>query len=96
MNYNRNILTGLLLLCLFATWSYYFYDKSNTKHQVVIHRAEPEGLSDQKMVVHTENADSSMSVSNDSLIRVVNDLMARIDSLETKNHRLKRLIKYGE
>jgi len=96
MNNSRNILTGLLLLCLFATWCYYFYNKSIIKQQSPTSRAQSEVITDQKMITYAENADSSLYATNDSLIRVVNDLKIQIDSLKTKNHRLKRLIKYGE
>jgi hypothetical protein len=96
MNISRNILMGLLLLCLLATWGYYFYNKGNTIQQAPASPAQPAIVSDDHTIIQTENADSSVHAVNDSLIKVVNDLKIRIDSLETKNHRLKRLIKYGE
>ena len=87
---------GLLVLCLLATWGYYFYNKGIAKQQTPVSSAQPEIFSDQKTIMLIENADSSLNATNDSLIRVVNELKIRIDSLETKYHRLKRLIKYGE
>jgi len=87
---------GLLLLCLLATWSYYFYNKGIAKLKAPDSPAQPEILADHKMITNVANTDSSLHAENDSLIRMVNDLKIRIDSLETKNHRLKRLIKYGE
>jgi hypothetical protein len=96
MNYSRNVLTGLLLLCLVATWSYHFYSKNNCNQHIPVSSKKSEILSEQKTIIHSANADSSLLAAKDSLIKVVKNLNVQIDSLETKNHRLKRLIKYGE
>jgi hypothetical protein len=76
-NNNRNILTGILIVALLATWGYIIYDKNKTKQEK------------QDLTAQIVNSDSSKN----ELQRELNDAALRLDNLKTSNVRADSLLK---
>lgn len=76
-NNNRNILTGILIVALLATWGYIIYDKNKTKQEK------------QDLTTQIVNSDSSKN----ELQRELNDAALRLDALKTSNVKADSLLK---
>lgn len=76
-NNNRNILTGILIVALLATWGYIIYDKNKTKQEK------------QDLTTQIVNSDSSKN----ELQRELNDAALRLDVLKTSNVKADSLLK---
>jgi hypothetical protein len=76
-NSNRNILTGILIVALLATWGYIIYDKNKTKQEK------------QDLTTQIVNSDSSKN----ELQRELNDAALRLDVLKTSNVKADSLLK---
>jgi hypothetical protein len=76
-NNNRNILTGILIVALLATWGYIIYDKNKTKQEK------------QDLTAQIVNSDSSKN----ELQRELNDAALRLDVLKTSNVKADSLLK---
>ena len=76
-NNNRNILTGILVVALLATWAYIIYDKNKTKQEK------------QDLTAQIVNSDSSKN----ELQRELNDAALRLDNLKTSNVKADSLLK---
>ena len=76
-NNNRNILTGVLIVALLATWGYIIYDKNKTKQDK------------QELTTQIVNSDSSKN----ELQRELNDAALRLDVLKTSNVKADSLLK---
>lgn len=76
-NNNRNILTGILIVALLATWGYIIYDKNKTKQEK------------QDLTAQIVNSDSSKN----ELQRELNDAALRLDNLKTSNVKADSLLK---
>jgi hypothetical protein len=76
-NNNRNVLTGILIVALLATWGYIIYDKNKTKQEK------------QDLTTQIVNSDSSKN----ELQRELNDAALRLDDLKTSNLRADSLLK---
>ena len=76
-NSNRNILTGILIVALLATWGYIIYDKNKTKQEK------------QELTTQIVNSDSSKN----ELQRELNDAALRLDVLKTSNVKADSLLK---
>ncbi len=76
-NNNRNILTGILVVALLATWAYIIYDKNKTKQEK------------QDLTTQIVNSDSSKN----ELQRELNDAALRLDNLKTSNVKADSLLK---
>lgn len=76
-NNNRNILTGILIVALLATWGYIIYDKNKTKQEK------------QDLTAQIVNSDSSKN----ELQRELNDAALRLDALKTSNVKADSLLK---
>ncbi len=76
-NNNRNILTGILIVTLLATWGYIIYDKNKTKQEK------------QDLTTQIVNSDSSKN----ELQRELNDAALRLDVLKTSNVKADSLLK---
>ncbi len=76
-NNNRNILTGILIVALLATWGYIIYDKNKTKQEK------------QELTAQIVNSDSSKN----ELQRELNDAALRLDNLKTTNVKADSLLK---
>jgi hypothetical protein len=76
-NNGRNILTGILIIALLATWGYIIYDKNKTKQEK------------QDLTTQIVNSDSSKN----ELQRELNDAALRLDDLKTSNVRADSLLK---
>ncbi|HWH61847.1 MAG TPA: hypothetical protein VNS50_01160, partial [Ginsengibacter sp.] len=74
---NRNILTGILLVALLATWGYIIYDKKQNKQEK------------QDLTTQIVNSDSSKN----ELQRELNDAALRLDVLKTSNVKADSLLK---
>src|SRR6266513_2778572 len=76
-NSNRNILTGILIVALLATWGYIIYDKNKTKQEK------------QDLTTQIVNSDSAKN----ELQRELNDAALRLDVLKTSNVKADSLLK---
>lgn len=76
-NNNRNVLTGILIVALLATWGYIIYDKNKTKQEK------------QDLTTQIVNSDSSKN----ELQRELNDAAMRLDVLKTSNVKADSLLK---
>lgn len=76
-NNNRNVLTGILVVALLATWGYIIYDKNKTKQEK------------QDLTAQIVNSDSSKN----ELQRELNDAALRLDNLKTSNVKADSLLK---
>jgi hypothetical protein len=76
-NNNWNILTGILIVALLATWGYIIYDKNKTKQEK------------QDLTTQIVNSDSSKN----ELQRELNDAALRLDVLKTSNVKADSLLK---
>jgi len=76
-NNNRNVLTGILIVALLATWGYIIYDKNKTKQEK------------QDLTTQIVNSDSSKN----ELQRELNDAALRLDMLKTSNVKADSLLK---
>ncbi len=76
-NNNRNILTGILIVALLATWGYIIYDKNKTKQEK------------QDLTTQIVNSDSSKN----ELQRELDDAALRLDVLKTSNVKADSLLK---
>jgi len=76
-NNTRNILVGILVVALLATWGYIIWDKSKTKEEK------------EQLTTQVVNADSSKN----ELQRELNDAAMRLDMLKTTNSRADSLMK---
>ena len=76
-NNNRNILTGILIVALLATWGYIIYDKNKTRQEK------------QDLTTQIVNSDSSKN----ELQRELNDAALRLDNLKTSNVKADSLLK---
>ncbi|KAA9038607.1 hypothetical protein FW778_13715 [Ginsengibacter hankyongi] len=76
-NNNRNVLTGILIVALLATWGYIIYDKNKTKQEK------------QDLTTQIVNSDSSKN----ELQRELNDAALRLDVLKTSNVKADSLLK---
>jgi small-conductance mechanosensitive channel len=76
-NTNRNVLTGILIVALLATWGYIIYDKNKTKQEK------------QDLTAQIVNSDSSKN----ELQRELNDAALRLDMLKTSNVKADSLLK---
>ena len=76
-NSNRNILTGILIVALLATWGYIIYDKNKNKQEK------------QDLTTQIVNSDSSKN----ELQRELNDAALRLDVLKTSNVKADSLLK---
>ncbi|MGH2564357.1 MAG: hypothetical protein ACRDE8_10020 [Ginsengibacter sp.] len=76
-NNNRNILTGILIVALLATWGYIIYDKNKTRQEK------------QDLTTQIVNSDSSKN----ELQRELNDAALRLDNLKTSNVTADSLLK---
>ena len=76
-NNNRNILTGILIVALLATWGYIIYDKNKTKQEK------------QDLTTQIVNSDSSKN----ELQNELNDAARRLDDLKTSNVKADSLLK---
>src|SRR5476649_812380 len=76
-NSNRNILTGILIVALLATWGYIIYDKNKTKQEK------------QDLTTQIVNSDSSKN----ELQRELNDAASKLDELKTSNVKADSLLK---
>ena len=76
-NNSRNILTGILIVALLATWGYIIYDKNKTKQEK------------QDLTAQIVNSDSSKN----ELQRELNDAALRLDVLKTSNVKADSLLK---
>ena len=76
-NNNRNVLTGILIVALLATWGYIIYDKNKTKQEK------------QDLTMQIVNSDSSKN----ELQRELNDAALRLDMLKTSNVKADSLLK---
>jgi len=76
-NNSRNILTGILIVALLATWGYIIYDKNKTKQEK------------QELTAQIVNSDSSKN----ELQRELNDAALRLDVLKTSNVKADSLLK---
>ncbi|MGH2647307.1 MAG: hypothetical protein ACRDE8_07055 [Ginsengibacter sp.] len=77
-NHNsRNVLTGILIVALLATWGYIIYDKNKTKQEK------------QDLTTQIVNSDSSKN----ELQRELNDAALRLDMLKTSNVKADSLLK---
>ena len=76
-NNGRNILTGILIVALLATWGYIIYDKNKTKQDK------------QELTTQIVNSDSSRN----ELQRELNDAALRLDVLKTSNVKADSLLK---
>src|ERR1017187_3902966 len=76
-NSNRNVLTGILVVALLATWGYIIYDKNKTKQEK------------QELTTQIVNSDSSKN----ELQRELNDAARRLDDLKTSNVKADSLLK---
>lgn len=76
-NNNRNVLTGILIVALLATWGYIIYDKNKTKQEK------------QDLTAQIVNSDSSKN----ELQRELNDAALRLDMLKTSNVKADSLLK---
>ena len=74
---NRNILTGILVVALLATWGYIIYDKKQTKQEK------------QDLTTQIVNSDSSKN----ELQRELNDAALKLDVLKTSNVKADSLLK---
>lgn len=74
---NRNILTGILIVALLATWGYIIYDKNKGKQEK------------QDLTTQIVNSDSSKN----ELQRELNDAALRLDALKTSNVKADSLLK---
>ncbi len=76
-NNSRNILTGILIIALLATWGYIIYDKNKTRQEK------------QDLTAQIVNSDSSKN----ELQRELNDAALRLDVLKTSNVKADSLLK---
>jgi cell division protein FtsL len=76
-NSNRNVLTGILIVALLATWGYIIYDKNKVKQELT--------TKDE----HIVESDSSKN----ELQRELNDAALRLDMLKTSNVKADSLLK---
>jgi hypothetical protein len=76
-NNNRNVLTGILIVALLATWGYIIYDKNKTKQEK------------QDLTMQIVNSDSSKN----ELQNELNDAARRLDDLKTSNVKADSLLK---
>ena len=76
-NSGRNILTGILIIALLATWGYIIYDKNKTRQEK------------QDLTTQIVNSDSSKN----ELQRELNDAALRLDVLKTSNVKADSLLK---
>src|SRR5664279_5540837 len=76
-NNNRNVLTGILIVALLATWGYIIYDKNKTKQEK------------QDLTTQIVNSVSSKN----ELQRELNDAALRLDALKTSNVKADSLLK---
>lgn len=76
-NKSRNILTGILIVALLATWGYIIYDKNKTKQEK------------QDLTTQIVNSDSAKN----ELQRELNDAALRLDMLKTSNVKADSLLK---
>src|SRR5665647_2586253 len=74
---NRNILTGILIVALLATWGYIIYDKNKTQQEK------------QDLTTQIVNSDSSKN----ELQRELNDAALRLDVLKTSNVKADSLLR---
>jgi len=76
-NNSRNVLTGILIIALLATWGYIIYDKNKTRQEK------------QDLTAQIVNSDSSKN----ELQRELNDAALRLDVLKTSNVKADSLLK---